>query len=176
MNKLVICSSYTVCIASASLWHYKQAPSTTDPANFIRTHYTMNLEFSAPELTRLSSPSCTTMYSDPRIQRAKLFSTRRQTVGHLTSQSSPTVTSRVIGRADVPSNATPIDLPPNHLELLYANLNASDQRIVNNWKRQIRTCIFCAKDYLEIENLGQWRCAQPASGIVESSYLCDEIS
>lgn len=133
----------------------------------------MNLEFSAPNLAHSTSRSKT--YLDPRAQRANLFSTRHLTAGRLTSQSSPTVGSHAFARADIPSNATPIDLPPDRLDLLYANLSATDQRIVNNWKRQIRTCIFCYKDYLEIENLGQWRCAQQVSDIVESSYMCDKI-
>lgn len=48
-------------------------------------------------------------------------------------------------------------------------LDAQEQHILNNWYTQHRRCIFCQKTYLEIDNMGQWQCAQHVSAVVNTA-------
>lgn len=62
--------------------------------------------------------------------------------------------------------------PPPDLATLRSQLDTQEQRILNNWYTQYRQCIFCKKTYLEIDNLGQWKCGQHVSGVVDTRDFC----
>jgi hypothetical protein len=58
---------------------------------------------------------------------------------------------------------------------MYATLDERDQRVLNNWRTQVRCCIFCQKYYREIDNLGQWKCSQYVTDIINDAYTNDPI-
>lgn len=73
-----------------------------------------------------------------------------------------------------PAGGTPIAAPPAPATPApavtidwWARLNPNERKIINNWQTQERRCIFCNRTYLEIDNLGQWKCAQSVSALVD---------
>lgn len=68
--------------------------------------------------------------------------------------------------------ATPTIASTADLTALRNQLDVQEQQILNNWYTQYRRCIFCQKTYLEIDNLGQWQCAQYISGVVNTAESC----